>query len=505
MTNLDMAHLWANKKSEYKILGNVSFQGSRFYSYSTVIAQIITDRKGVDCYLINDNTYSHSTYRHQSYVYQSIPVGACIILIPKSYVRKNADYYGRGFSGFYDSKISVSDSIALSKYFIKDYLDYLKSLVKCGGIGDYRNMDHEMYKCISGIEDMLNHFGGSYTALNKVLDKEGKKALKFLRGENNDKYECISYILGKQSLKDFRERMKPSFSKERTRKLCNYIGHHSCFTTQELDKHRKQGDVIKFMLDRKNEYDRRYYEDNCDSLRRVRQIDARHRLEKFCGMRGWYKYYRFCGDTNPFIFDYCGNTIRIDVASQYAGSIDELSISDIEYDIYTKMDKSSQKDFIREHKMSAYRYLTDEMYKIDHAEEIREKERIKAEKARKIVNENPDADRYLWKSFEIKNLIATHGVSFYHGGNVLLRYNKDKNCMETTKGISVPVNECKRLWPIINRWHNNSTTFTPAESAHSTIGQWNISKYQDDVLIAGCHAISYAEMEECASIIGLTA
>ena len=88
---------------------------------------------------------------------------------------------------------------------------------------------------------------------------------------------------------------------------------------------------------------------------------------------------------------------------------------------------------------------------------------------------------------------------------MLLRYNKDKNCMETTKGISVPVNECKRLWPIINRWHNNSTTFTPAESAHSTIGQWNISKYQDDVLIAGCHAISYAEMEECASIIGLTA
>lgn len=95
------------------------------------------------------------------------------------------------------------------------------------------------------------------------------------------------------------------------------------------------------------------------------------------------------------------------------------------------------------------------------------------------------------------------GASFFHGGNALLRVNEKTQRVETSKGIFVSFVECKRLWVIVNRWHNNGTTFTSSdEKVHSTTHDWDISRYQDDIMIAGCHAIHYSEMEYAARQLG---
>lgn len=83
----------------------------------------------------------------------------------------------------------------------------------------------------------------------------------------------------------------------------------------------------------------------------------------------------------------------------------------------------------------------------------------------------------------------------FNGGNVLLRVNED--FMETSKGISVKIDECKRLWALIKRWHANQTEFH-RDICHATTNGWIISSYENDIMTAGCHSIAYSEMERIA-------
>ena len=91
--------------------------------------------------------------------------------------------------------------------------------------------------------------------------------------------------------------------------------------------------------------------------------------------------------------------------------------------------------------------------------------------------------------------------SFFFGGNVLLRVID--NHVVTSKGIMIMHDECKRLWKLVQRWHINSAEFVAGEEAKTTLNAWAISRYQNDILIAGCHAIAYREMERVARELGI--
>lgn len=84
---------------------------------------------------------------------------------------------------------------------------------------------------------------------------------------------------------------------------------------------------------------------------------------------------------------------------------------------------------------------------------------------------------------------------FYYGGNVLLRLNLNKDTVETSKNIRIPVEVCKKMWKIVSKWHENPSCFKPMQIDTKGSGRYTISSYQNDILTAGCHKIAYTEME----------
>jgi ribose 5-phosphate isomerase len=84
---------------------------------------------------------------------------------------------------------------------------------------------------------------------------------------------------------------------------------------------------------------------------------------------------------------------------------------------------------------------------------------------------------------------------FFMGGNVLLRLNLNKDKVETSKNIRIPVEVCKKMWKIVSKWHENPSCFKEMQIDTKGSGKYTISSYQNDILTAGCHRIAYAEME----------
>jgi hypothetical protein len=91
----EIAHLWAHQTQEHaRCASNMSFHGAEFSSYSTVIASIVTNKKGVKAYLVSERTYSVTTSSHISDVRRAIPRDAFRFMIPGT---------SRGGYGFSDS------------------------------------------------------------------------------------------------------------------------------------------------------------------------------------------------------------------------------------------------------------------------------------------------------------------------------------------------------------------------------------------------------------------
>ncbi len=102
--------------------------------------------------------------------------------------------------------------------------------------------------------------------------------------------------------------------------------------------------------------------------------------------------------------------------------------------------------------------------------------------------------------------IDTYGLSvkgckkLFDGGNVALRIHN--GVVQTSKGISIPFDECARLWSLIQRWHNNNVEFH-RDVCHATENSWVISSFQNDIMTAGCHSIAYSEMARIAKELKL--
>ena len=139
-------------------------------------------------------------------------------------------------------------------------------------------------------------------------------------------------------------------------------------------------------------------------------------------------------------------------------------------------------------------------------EEERRKEReymesVKKEQIAACVQEGADGCRNLWRnhltgSFEAERYFenVAHG-DFFMGGNVLLRLNLNKDRVETSKNIRMPIEVAKKFFCIIKKWHENPSSFKPIEIDAKGSGRYTISSYKKDILTAGCHKIAYAEME----------
>jgi hypothetical protein len=77
-----IGHLWAHQTQGHARAGNVSFSGSAFVSYETVIARIVSGPTGERAYLLTLHSYSNSTSKHQNIARRAIPNDAPIFYVP---------------------------------------------------------------------------------------------------------------------------------------------------------------------------------------------------------------------------------------------------------------------------------------------------------------------------------------------------------------------------------------------------------------------------------------
>ena len=143
------------------------------------------------------------------------------------------------------------------------------------------------------------------------------------------------------------------------------------------------------------------------------------------------------------------------------------------------------------------------------AEEERKREeefkaQVKQEQIDECIKEGTEGCRNLWRKHltsigeseeRYDEVSFNSDEDFFYNGNVLLRLNLNKDKVETSKNIRIPVDICKKMWKIVSRWHENQSCFKPMQIDTKGSGRYTISSYQNDILTAGCHKIAYNEME----------
>lgn len=170
-------------------------------------------------------------------------------------------------------------------------------------------------------------------------------------------------------------------------------------------------------------------------------------------------------------------------------------------------DISCVNDFIRRRDAYIHQVKVDE--RLRRMEEERRKERelkekeaqakAMAEAIERLSFMGVEGARDIWRqhyrsiSFA-KDLANVDEKSFYENGNVLLRIGLDGKSVETSKDIRLSFKMCDKWWPIVQKWHEHPESFEPRDIKTLT-GTYTIVSYANDVLTAGCHQISYAEME----------
>ncbi len=111
-----------------------------------------------------------------------------------------------------------------------------------------------------------------------------------------------------------------------------------------------------------------------------------------------------------------------------------------------------------------------------------------AEKTKRLAEERAQA---------IKDWLAGDSRSLsYQIEKVYLRTSKDGLSMETSKGATVPLQDAKRAFQFVIRhketgWHRNGETFA--------IGDFHLDSVNDHGVIAGCHRVSWDEIERFAT------
>lgn len=545
-THSDVAHNWAHQLKERQNATNMSFEGSKLYSYQTVIGQRVTINQQV-IYLLNSSYYSSSTSKHQGYMNDALPVDAIKFSIsPRGFRYKWGGYFG--------GEMSKNDQINLAKEYIEALYIRLKQFTDSKTIATEDQVSLYWYKeaerwckitgCIT-IKQLVHAWKNQIYSFGEINYTQLRCMLKALNnGVHNIKF-LVDITFGDGTYQAYVSRTKTARSGRYTKRINFMLGFNThewdpyyCpyrtlldrgvtirknltfledrtsgyveggLSKSELDKWHKQGCFIQKIHEIKS----RNLLSNLQTIESIskhkRVAAAKERLETYIGMRGWRKSWMISGFMS---FDYNG------VVYEFYGDERYCELSDAEYAAFAKMDEHQKDLFIYEKRQYVLELLqAHKAEKIRRQKEINERyriaeaKRIEREAKRDYIEaKKREGDIGLVELYHeglVDGYFSGKGASFFHGGNALLRYNKDLQIVETSKGIKVPIAECKRLWPIIDRWHKNNTTFTSSdECVYATTNNWKVQRFQDDIMIAGCHAIHYSEMHFIAQELGLVA
>ncbi|MGN1173628.1 MAG: hypothetical protein ACI4SO_07560 [Muribaculaceae bacterium] len=543
----DVCHLWAHHSQSEAESGNVRFDEERLFSYGTCIGERF-EINGNIVFVCNDYAFSKSTGRHQSAMHGAIPDED-----PNVHVF-HVNYSGWGnesITSFWHGRCRNKET---EGYFKRDLIRFaslwLASLWnQCLGVNENNRADigvdlglfdtFKRYYEVTGLMTMKKllrltdnelsqcMFGGEFNGKFDV-----RKVRKFMRllVAGSDLETIVDFVAGKGKYAAYMKRTEHLHLSAKLRRMSLKIGfrlpglydwrcdgnvREGSIKTSEYKKRKADGTLISWMLEQKKlnmslKAGRKEYDDFRD-----RRSCAKQRLERYLGFSGWETYrsrYEWGRKKKCFTsFDYDGEVFSF----SGCGTIDYQSLSDKDYLSFTKISKAEQKAFVHEKRLWMLSHLKEEKARHEaweaEAEErrrIREEERKRREAFRAEVQrakDEGDYDKlrdYWYQGLVGDSTVQGFGPMFYRGGNVLLKVT-DKLVM-SSKGISVAIAEAVRMWKIVKRWHNDESTFVAdSEKFHTTLSNYGVSRYQNDILIAGCHAIAYKEMERAAVELGI--
>lgn len=543
----EVCHLWAHHSQNEAESGSVRFDEERLFSYGTCIGERF-EINGNIVFVCNDYAYSKSTGRHQSAMRSAIP--------DKD---PNVHVFHVNYKGWGDGSIT---SFWHGRCRDKETEDYLKTdLIRfaslwlarlwnqCLDVRENNRADigvdlglfdtFKRYYEVTGVMTMkkllrltdkeLIHymFDGEFNGSFDI--RKVRKFIRLLDGDCTTLETIVNFVAGKGEYDAYMKRTEHLHLSGKLRRMslkigfrlpglhdwrCNWNVREGLIKTAEYKKRKANGTLISWMLEQKKlnmslKANRKEYDDLRD-----RRSRAKSRLESYLGFRGWEtSRSRYEWGKREYItsFDYDGEVFSF----SGCGSIDYQSLSDKDYISFINMSQDEQKAFIHEKRLWMLSYLKEkkarhEAWKAEAEERrrIREEERKRHEEFRVEVQrakDEGDYDKlrsYWYRGLVSDSTIQNLGPLFYRGGNVLLRVT-DK-FVKSSKGIAVSIAEAVRMWKVVKRWHEDESTFkADSEKFHTTLYNYGVSEYHKDILIAGCHAISYVEMERAAIELGI--
>ena len=536
----DVCHLWAHHSQNEAISGNVRFEGGSLFSYSTCIGERF-EINGNIVFVLNNYTFSNTTSGHQSAMRSSIPGDEPNVHVFNVNYRGRGDSYITSYWHRYPGKEErlKTDIIRFASMWLSQLWNQCLEVKdnKRGDIGvDLGLFDtYKRFYEVTGVMTMKKLLRLTDKQLSEYLfyldfdDKPDmrkiRKFIRILNGDNPTMETVVDFVAGKGVYAEYMKRTAHLHLSAKLRRMSIKIGFRThglgawdnvregCIKTAEYKKRKADGTLVSWMLEQKKlnmelKYNRKEYEDLRDRRER-----AKRRLMRHLGFSGWRTFGSMYGWGGKYFesFDYDGEVFSFK-GCEYIGS---QTLPDKEYISFRTMSKEEQRAFIHEKRMWMLSYLKEEKsrheaYIAEYNERlrIREEERklrnaMLAEVDEAIKNGDYDKLRDMW----YKGLVSDGKVNgmpmwFYSGGNVLLRVT-DKY-VKSSKGIVVTIAEAVRMWSVVKRWHENPDSFEAySEKFFTTLSNYGISRYQDDVLIAGCHAISYKEMERAAIELGI--
>lgn len=543
MNKYDVIHAWAWNEDQCWRAGTVSRQkDGTLYSYSTCIGQRIEWGENV-IFLLNTTNYSSYTSQHQQDAYRAVPLCGNVCLFEVSGWNRGVSDLVRLF-GSDENKRKAMLRFGV-ELFVLDYFEQCKSIAKSKKLDisvnpakGYEELERwfEATK-VSSVSKLLKMKSDEF---NKIIGyhaiDEARRIKSYLKALSQGKgiEELCDIVNGKGAWQKYLDRTAGLRLAKKHRKWSEklyfstpsteYKYNDPCpvvegsVTKKSVEKHRKAGDLIKWMLSlKKANYiaANDAYETRQGNQRREK---AKEHLEIYIGLRGWTLGWSPFGKAPKRYFsrfDYDGTVITFANTRCY----EERKLTDEEYTRFRQMTAEEQKTFIHERRLwmvqqlqqdtvraaERERYLVEQEKRwAKEAEERRKLEETNKAHIEELKAQGDSGYRQLYHEGFNVNVYGCSSAVFY-GGNVLLRFNKEENLIETSKYIKITVEVARKLWAFIERCHANGGANVKGFEIPCINHTYTVHSYENDILTAGCHRIAYQEMAYMAKELGLTA
>lgn len=556
-TYSDIAHMWANKnfgkKGELRS-GNCSCDPISFYSYRTVIGQWLDKDK--DVMVIIGENLSRSTGKHVSALRNAVPAHTHLFTItcPSSYWEwRNAHLIDRyqpfdshirmymvntWINELYAQYAKIPESRALtdskiSRQFLLWQINELNALYRNDAslkkwlkkkflAGDQKEWMRKRRMVKALLEDLPNdkvvdamYGAGTWQAYQERIKPQCKAEHSRLFAKKVNKYLGISTMEPQYSYQEIKrmspaemmaikfrnqERHSEQYKKALDHKMrarwraMNYIGIEY---SREYNQDRALSVTNRFTGEKIYWFDRAWYWYNMED--KVEVMFNAATFKDFCNAsdkRHWIeRFYQLCQVKRSRIF---AKELAWDINSGIR-HVDSLSSTEIAiYDAYCEREQQRK----RAYELRRAREAEERAVRAAESEAIeRAKREEQLQKLAEYKERGMEGLRDIW--YEHVGPIPSecrYLADYYHGGNVLLRFSKDKKCVETSKHITLTRTVCTKMWNKIKQWHDNPERFAPT-TVQTSCGNFTISSFKNGILTAGCHSIAYVEMERMYHLI----